>query len=606
MASLAVLLLAAAPASAEIVINEVESNDGGDYVELKNTGASEVPIGDYVVRDSNDGNTFDVPDGTAIPAGGYYVAHLNGVFGLSDNDQARLFETAAAPDPVQSFAWATPAAETYGRCPDGTGDIVETDAPSPGRANACPGLPVTAIGWPGGSAITSSGLGHLSSDLSGLAYQPSGSAARGVLWAVDNGTGTLYRLIFDGTKWTPDTADGWSAGKQLLHPDGPEVPDAEGVTLAGGDPTGIFVSTERRDNNPSRPAVLRYDTSTPGAGPLTATRDWHFTDLPFLANNGSLEAVTWIPDDVLVARGFFDEGKGAAYDPASYPNHGTGLFFVGVEQDGRIVAYALDQTANDWDRVAEIESGFDKIAGLEYEPETTELWASCDNECNGRHANLEVAQSGASDGRFVVTGTYARPAGMEDLNNEGFAIAPQAECVNGLKPVFWSHDSDVDPQVLRQGTLDCTVIGGAVEEKPVTEDKTVTPVVTTTPPVTTTTTPLLPPAIAVLDRTAPRLTVALRLTKATRRTGRLSVTVTLDEPARLAMTATARKTRRNRARTILRSSPRGTVSGRRTLRLTLSRRARRALRRGETVTLRVVARDAAGNATTRRVTAKVK
>ena len=31
---------------------------------------------------------------------------------------------------------------------------------------------------------------------------------------------------------------------------------------------------------------------------------------------------------------------------------------------------------------------------------------------------------------------------MANLNNEGFAIAPRAECVNGLKPVFYTDDSN--------------------------------------------------------------------------------------------------------------------------------------------------------------------
>jgi hypothetical protein len=45
--------------------------------------------------------------------------------------------------------------------------------------------------------------------------------------------------------------------------------------------------------------------------------------------------------------------------------------------------------------------------------------------------------------------------------------------------------------------------------------------------------------------------------------------------------------------------------GKRTLTLSLTRRVRLALHKGETVTLTVVARDAAKNATTRRATAKV-
>ena len=75
---------------------------------------------------------------------------------------------------------------------------------------------------------------------------------------------------------------------------------------------------------------------------------------------------------------------------------------------------------------------------LTYEPETAHLWAICDDSCDGRTATLDVAATG----RFVVTNTFERPTGMPNLNNEGFAIAPQAECVNGRKPVFWADDSN--------------------------------------------------------------------------------------------------------------------------------------------------------------------
>jgi Ca2+-binding RTX toxin-like protein len=239
------------------------------------------------------------------------------------------------------------------------------------------------------------------------------------------------------------------------------VPDAEGVTLAGGDPNGVYVATERNDDGPnsntSRPAVLRYDGSSAGAT-LTATKDWNLTaNLPGLAANAGLEAVTWVPDDLLVSKGFMDETAAAPYNPASYPDHGAGLFFVGVEQDGRIVAYAFNQTTGTFTRVAEIASGFPKVMALEYEPESTHLWAVCDNSCNGRSATLDIAQSGPNDGRFAVTNTFERPAGMANLNNEGFAIAPQAECVNGLKPVIWSDDGNTDTHALRAGTLNCTV-----------------------------------------------------------------------------------------------------------------------------------------------------
>ena len=46
---------------------------------------------------------------------------------------------------------------------------------------------------------------------------------------------------------------------------------------------------------------------------------------------------------------------------------------------------------------------------------------------------------------------------MPDVNNEGFTLAPQAECVDGLKPAIWSDDNDTDGHALRQGTVRCTV-----------------------------------------------------------------------------------------------------------------------------------------------------
>jgi hypothetical protein len=69
---------------------------------------------------------------------------------------------------------------------------------------------------------------------------------------------------------------------------------------------------------------------------------------------------------------------------------------------------------------------------------------------------MDVAQSGPADGRFVVANTYERPSGMANLNNEGFAIAPRAECAGGLKPVFWSDDSNTDSHAVRTGRLSCT------------------------------------------------------------------------------------------------------------------------------------------------------
>jgi hypothetical protein len=367
VAAIGALAAMAVPASAAVVINEVESDDAvvADFVELTNTGAP-VDIGGYVIKDNDDGHAFTIPAGLVLGTGDHYVADVQsgaGGFGLGAGDSARLYAPADLVTPIDSYSWTSHAAATYGRCPDGTGPMGSTASSTRGAANVCP---IPALAWPGSDAITTADDSNVfGGNLSGLAYQPSGSAAPGVLWAVRNGPSTLYRLIHDGTKWVPDTADGWAGGKQLVYPNGAGVPDAEGVTLAGGDANGIYVSVERNDSGgmagTSRPAVLRYDTSAAGMT-LTATKEFNLTaDLPGLGANAGLEAVTWMPDDVLVAKGLFDEATGTAYDPSAYPNHGAGLFFVGVEQDGRILAYALNQNTGGFTRVAAIASGFPKI-----------------------------------------------------------------------------------------------------------------------------------------------------------------------------------------------------------------------------------------------------
>jgi hypothetical protein len=228
------------------------------------------------------------------------------------------------------------------------------------------------------------------------------------------------------------------------------------VTLVDGDANGIFVSIERDDSganaNTSRPSVLRYDTSA--AGPvLTATREWPLVaDLPGLADNAGLEAVSWVPDSALVAKGFKDESTGATYNPATHPGHGSGIFFVGVEQTGQVIGYALNQNTNAATRVATISGVYPAVMDLTWDAERQSLWAVCDDGCSGRSATLEITPSGT----FAVTARYDRPTGMADLNNEGFAIAPQTECVAGLKSVFWADDTATNGYALRSGKLACS------------------------------------------------------------------------------------------------------------------------------------------------------
>jgi lamin tail-like protein len=450
-------------APAAIKINEIESSGGtpGDWVELFNPTGAPVDVSGWVVKDNDDTHIYTFPNGTSIAAGGYLLAEEASLgYGLGAPDAVRLFNQFGAS--VDAYDWTAHAATTYGRCPNATGAFITTTSSTKGAANACtPAGPSTAP-WPGSDDVqTADGNAVFGGNLSGLTYEGAKTGSPAVLWAVRNGPGTLYRLIAAGGIMTPDPAGNWSAGKALRYPGGAGNPDAEGVTFAAnGSAGGIYVATERNNDAStiSKNAVLRFDPSQTGAT-LTATNEWNLTsDLPVVGANLGIEAITWVPDAFLTARNFFDETANHAYDPAEYANHGTGLFFVGVEANGSIYAYALDHTANTAKRIATISTGFPGVMGLELDAELGYLWATCDDGCGGKSGILEIDAAAGSPtrGKFIVTHQYDRPSTMPNVNNEGFAFTPQAECANGKKPVFWSDDSETGGHSIRRASIPCS------------------------------------------------------------------------------------------------------------------------------------------------------
>ncbi|HEX8103339.1 MAG TPA: hypothetical protein VF533_12055 [Solirubrobacteraceae bacterium] len=458
----AVCLVLAPPALAgdpltSIKINEVESEGVADFIELTNISGTATDASGLILKDSDDTRTLALPAGTTVPAGGFAAVDTDvaGGFGLGASDAARVFLPDGTTE-IDGYSWTTHAVTSFGRCPDGTGAFDTTASVTEGAANDCPPAEVTEP-WPGGPAVsTVDEAGVLSADVSGLDYESLGTTTPGVLWAVDNGNGTLLRLVWDGARWVRDTAGGWSAGKSLRYPGGTGMPDSEGVTLTDdGAPGGVFVSSERNlaNNAVSRPSVLRYDVSGSGTT-LDATREWDLTaDLPPVAPNAGAESVEWVPDRALVEAGFVDQAKNALYDPAAYANHGGGLFFVGLEGNGSVYVYALDQNSTGYTRVASFASGFPTFGALHWDSAADRLWVVCDNNCAGRSRIFAVdAQTGA----FAAETTYERPAGMANLNNEGFTIAPASVCVAGSRPVFWADDGNTDGHVLRTAGLPCT------------------------------------------------------------------------------------------------------------------------------------------------------
>jgi len=216
----------------------------------------------------------------------------------------------------------------------------------------------------------------------------------------------------------------------------------------------MYVSAERDNsaNAISRNSILRFDPAAAGTT-LTATHEWNLTaDLPVVGANLGIEGITWIPDSFLVSKGFFDESKSHAYNPAEYANHGTGLFFVGLEANGMVYAYALDHVAGGFTRTATIATGLAGVMDLQFDRDLNDLWAVCDDTCQGRSVILRTDTTG----RFTVARRFERPAGMPNLNNEGFAIAPATQCIGNTKPVFWADDSETDGHAIRSGTLTCS------------------------------------------------------------------------------------------------------------------------------------------------------
>ncbi|MRG60207.1 hypothetical protein GE115_10055 [Agromyces sp. CFH 90414] len=469
-----------------VAINEVESNgDATDWVEVVNTGTTPVDLSGWTLMDGDPiGHAADVTpveSGTTLAPGAFFVFDQNTHFdfGLGDGDTATIRNASGVT--IAEHTWGPHAAVTYARCPDGTGAFGDASASTKGAANACGTGPVDptdpeAAAWPGSPDVTVIDEEPMFlEDSSGLDVQETAEGA--FLWAVDNGTGTFWKLEI-GADGSATFADGKRARFQK-DADDPEAdgPDSEGITVDGDG--NVYLASERdnSDKGVNRNVVLAVDADAPGPD-VVADQEWDLTSsLPDVAANTGIEAVEWVSDDVLAGR-LLDATTDAPYDPADYPGHGDGLFFVALEDNGHVYAYALG-TDGSIDQVAEIDPGLGGVMALDYDTAFDRLWAVCDNGCEGRAAQI------AFTGGEPEVVLFERPAGMPDLNTEGFATAPAslgtpvaapaadeapivpfvraatvgAEAVEAelSRPVFWFADGE-RPAALRAGT-----VVGAVE-----------------------------------------------------------------------------------------------------------------------------------------------
>jgi len=269
-----------------------------------------------------------------------------------------------------------------------------------------------------------------------------------VLWMVRNNPEMAHKMTLDPVsgKWRNDDSLGWGGGKALRlprnspeNPDGNRAPDSEGLTKAEWDDEAIYVVSERmqRPQSGARQSILRYETNTEDLI-LYPTHEWVVSGtVPKVSSNGGFESLTWVPDSFLLANGFRDK-HGKLYNPEDHPHHGTGLFFAGLEDNARIYVYALNQNDDtDFDLIVAFDSGLrPNIMGLEFDRDTGLLWAGCDDNCGS-----EICILALHKGAFRVEQRYAKPSTLEDLNNEGIAMFPEAECSGATKPFLWVRDN---------------------------------------------------------------------------------------------------------------------------------------------------------------------
>jgi hypothetical protein len=437
-------------------INEVESDGGSpeDWVELVNPTDAPLDVSGVVVKDDDDTHAHTIPAGTTIAAGAYLVIERDALgFGLGGGDTVRLFDDGLL---IDETTWgAGHPAVTWARCPDTNGPFAASAESTKGAANICPGeMPVAE--WPGAETVTIVDEAQaFLEDSSGLDAQATQDGT--VLWAVDNGTGVFWKLsaAADGSVVF---ADGWTKdGKRAQFAKdagdaGAAGPDTEGITVAGD---GYVYLASERDNGAkavNQNVVLKVDPNATGPD-VVATQQWDLTALlPAVEANLGMEAVEWVADTELTDS-LVDDTTGSLYDPARYPGHGDGLFFVAVEDTGDVYAFALnaDGTAA---LVATIDPGLGGVMALDYDAVLGVLWAVCDNGCNGESAQITL--NGTAEPGIAH---FARPAGLvlagekgDEVNNEGFATAPAALASNGERPAWWFIDG-LTTRALRAGTV---------------------------------------------------------------------------------------------------------------------------------------------------------
>ena len=468
--------------SGTVVLNEIDSAPA-DAVELYNTGEQPVDLSGFELRDNSDDHRWRFAEGVTLNAGEFLTvdakthgliysdgAWKGGTFesaiGIGSGDSMRIFDVEGSL--VDEFSWTEHASyngseadATLSRCPDGTGEW-KIGTPTLGAANSC--VADITEPEPAPSTPLSPEISVLDPEAKFLEDSSGLDVFDGHLYAIDNGTGTFWKLAIadDGSV---SFADGWDAGKRIrFQKDAEDAkakgPDTEGITLDG---EGMVYAASERDNGAkdvNMNTILMVDPNA--AGPdLVAQQEWDLTaQLPQVDANTGIEAVEWVPNSAL-AGNMPNTTTGGIYNPADYPNAiASGLFFVALEANGHVYAFALNE-----DGSAQLVSEFapetlNGAMALDFDEVNNELWVVSDNGFAGRMETLQFV-----DG-IVRHTPYPGIATMEDLNNEGFALGI-GECTDGMRGAYFFEDG-VKQGALKYAGVPCSLQAGEAPEPPTT------------------------------------------------------------------------------------------------------------------------------------------
>ncbi len=266
-------------------------------------------------------------------------------------------------------------------------------------------------------------------DLSGAFWNP----VTRRLWIVRNGPGgdqsKLWAAVEDGLGSFRIDERATRRGEWT------DFGDLEDVTQADLAEDVVYLMIEGEER------IREYDVSVYGTATLRNNWDTR-AHLPLSGGYGA-EGIAFVPDAALVAAGFVD----AAGSPRASRRGMGGLMFVGHQNGGRVYVFDLDRTSGTFDYVGEYATGYGETAALAFDRSTSRLYAW--------HDDADVLEVLSLASEPVAGQPYRKLTplrayrGPDARNNEGIALLPVGECVDGRRDFFMAIDGGGYSSLLR-------------------------------------------------------------------------------------------------------------------------------------------------------------